>query len=222
MKMPPERSPSCATRAWRAAWCVTPTSSAGAPPGWLPGGACRRRYATPTARPTTRQTIASRRCASCRISRSRPATPPTNTVSEIEAALPRFEETPILLLWGEKDFVFEHRRCSRSSSASGPTPSAIAFPRPATTCSRTRPTRSRRSCSTSSLGIPVWPAARMNIASLVLERARSEPDAIAIHHRGARRTRPPRAPLMASSTARATASPTASRASASCAACARR
>jgi len=31
------------------------------------------------------------------------------TVSEIEAALPLFEKTPILLLWGEKDFVFKPR-----------------------------------------------------------------------------------------------------------------
>ena len=38
-----------------------------------------------------------------------PGDPAYQTVSEIERALPLFEKTPILLLWGEKDFVFKPR-----------------------------------------------------------------------------------------------------------------
>jgi len=36
-----------------------------------------------------------------------PGDPSYDTVSEVAAGLERFRETPILLLWGEKDFVFQ-------------------------------------------------------------------------------------------------------------------
>jgi haloalkane dehalogenase len=41
----------------------------------------------------------------------RPGDPSYDDVSEVEGGLPQFEKTPILLLWGEKDFVFKPKVC---------------------------------------------------------------------------------------------------------------
>ena len=38
----------------------------------------------------------------------RPGDPSYELVSEVQAALPRFNALPTLILWGEKDFVFDH------------------------------------------------------------------------------------------------------------------
>lgn len=38
----------------------------------------------------------------------RPGDPSYELVSEVQAKLPRFNEIPSLILWGEKDFVFDH------------------------------------------------------------------------------------------------------------------
>lgn len=38
----------------------------------------------------------------------RPGDPSYDLVSEVQAKLPAFRQTPTLILWGEKDFVFDH------------------------------------------------------------------------------------------------------------------
>ena len=38
----------------------------------------------------------------------RPGDPSYDLVSEVQAKLPQFRDTPALILWGEKDFVFDH------------------------------------------------------------------------------------------------------------------
>ena len=38
----------------------------------------------------------------------RPGDPSYDLVSEVQAKLPRFNEIPSLILWGERDFVFDH------------------------------------------------------------------------------------------------------------------
>ncbi|MDJ0869595.1 MAG: alpha/beta fold hydrolase [Myxococcota bacterium] len=41
-----------------------------------------------------------------------PGDPAYDTVSEVEKGLSQFHDTPVLLLWGEKDFVFKPEVCS--------------------------------------------------------------------------------------------------------------
>ena len=107
----------------------------------------------PTSHPMTPGAIGSPSSASSRTSPCGPATAATSWSRGSQDRLHLLESVPMLIVWGMKDFVFDHHFLDEWVRRF-PDAEVHRFPGPATTSSRTKRTRSTAWCRRSSRPIP--------------------------------------------------------------------